>query len=179
MPLRRNFLSIGLPEFNGETVSWNDSTVEPQFSELQPSGKPPLSGNFSEQQFFFLVKTCNLTKILARAEKFSVTENSAKVRFYCIWQLLYRVIIVHSALCYGLISTPWLKNNWALYSQLTSRWNKKFAFVIVFIHHYSGSQLFRNFNNSTKFGSTKRNSYPLFQLFAIFDREHLCARSLN
>ena len=33
--------------------------------------------------FFYLVKTCNLAKILARAENFSVTENSAKVRFYC------------------------------------------------------------------------------------------------
>ena len=61
----------------------SEITVEPRFSERQPSGQPRPSGNFSEHQFFYLVKTCNLAKILARAEKFSVTENSAKVRFYC------------------------------------------------------------------------------------------------
>ena len=30
--------------------------VEPRFSERQPSGKPRLSGNFSEHQFFLFSK---------------------------------------------------------------------------------------------------------------------------
>ena len=59
------------------------STVEPRFSERQPGGIPPLSEKiFRARILFYVVKTCNLAKILTRAEKFSVTENSAKVRFY-------------------------------------------------------------------------------------------------
>ena len=33
--------------------------------------------------FLYLVKKCNLAEILAKAEKILMTENSAKVRFYC------------------------------------------------------------------------------------------------
>ena len=32
----------------------NGSIVEPRFSERQASGKPRLSGNFSEHQFFVI-----------------------------------------------------------------------------------------------------------------------------
>ena len=37
------------------------NTIESRVSKRQPNGKPLLSGNFSEHQYFFyLVKTCNL-----------------------------------------------------------------------------------------------------------------------
>ena len=84
-----------------------NSTVEPRFSESQPSRKPCLSrGRIS----FYKAKTCNLAVNLAKAEKFSVTENSAKVRFYCtsFGTFLFQKLVNYLTNCES------LENTWKL-----------------------------------------------------------------